>query len=68
LETQVANRRRSRGGGLPSLGESTLEITVLSAFANSLVTEGIAKGVLTALDADGATELEEVGLDGETPT
>jgi hypothetical protein len=42
------------------LGECTLEITVLAAHANTLVAEGIANGVLAALDADGAVPLEAV--------
>jgi hypothetical protein len=37
-----------------SLGEATLEITTLSAFSNCRLAEGIAEGVLQALDADGA--------------
>jgi hypothetical protein len=42
-----------------SLGDATLEISVLSAFANQLLAEGIADGILRGLDADGAKEFVE---------
>ena len=41
-----------------SLGNATLEIDVLCAHAADVVCQGIASGVLAALDAEGAREAE----------